>query len=324
MALYRCEGVVLRTRDLAEADRLVIMYTPDRGKHRAVARGARRPRSRLAAGIQPFTRAMYLCWKGRNLDGISQVEVVEGFAPLRTSLERLAAATYACELIDAVTQDNDPQPRLYALLVFTLRALAETTSDAVAPAGPDARPAGPGARGMGPDAAREVSDARRRGGAGLGVEGPGSPSPGIPGAEGSGGEPGYGTAALFGDLERLLLSFQWKLLALTGFRPAFDRCTTCGEPVADDAAEVAVSLAEGGVVCSRHAAGAGTVRILPAAVTGAVMGMLRAPLKAALGLRLTPGAAAALTALSRDYLAYHLERYPQSRAFLDVLREQAR
>ncbi|HEX6989777.1 MAG TPA: DNA repair protein RecO, partial [Bacillota bacterium] len=125
MALYRCEGVVLRARDLAEADRLVILYTPDRGKHRAVARGARRPRSRLASGIQPFTRALYLCWRGRSLDGISQVEVIEGFAPLRTDLERLAAATYACELIDAITQESDPQPRLFALLVFTLRALAE-------------------------------------------------------------------------------------------------------------------------------------------------------------------------------------------------------
>jgi len=265
VALYRCEGVVLRTHDLAEADRLVIMYTPDRGKHRAVAKGARRPRSRLAAGIQPFTRAVYLCWQGRNLDGISQVEVVESFAPLRAHLERLAAASYACELMDAVTQENDPQPRLYALLVFTLRALAEAEPE-------------------------------------VHAESP---------------------AALLGGLERLLLSFQWKLLALTGFRPTFDRCIACGEPVADSAGEVAVSLAEGGVVCDRHARGAGMVRVLPAEVTGAVTGLLRAPLKAALGLRLSPGAAAALSALTRDYLAYHLERYPQSRAFLDVLREQA-
>jgi len=256
VALYRCEGVVLRTRDLAEADRLVIMYTPDRGKHQTIAQNARRPRSRLAAGIQPFTRALYLCWRGRSLDGISQVEVIEGFPPLRTNLERLAAATYACELIDVVTQENDPQPRLFALLVFTLRALAEV----------DPEPPG---------------------------------------------------------LERLLLSYQWKLLALAGFRPAFDRCTLCGEPVAEHADEVVVSLAEGGVVCDRHAGGAEATRVLPAAVTGAVLGMLRSPLRSAVGLQLSPGAAAALAALSRDYLAYHLERYPQSRVFLEELRQQA-
>lgn len=264
MALYRCEGVVLRARDFGEADKLVTIYTPDRGKHRAVAKGARRVRSRLAAGIQPFTRAMFLCWRGRSLDGISQVEVIEGFSPLRTDLERLAAATYACELVDAVSQEGDAQPRVFALLVFTLRALAEARPDAA------------------------------------------------------------GAAQVLDGLERLLLSFQWKLLALVGFRPTLDRCVVCGEPVEDGGGEVAVSLEAGGVVCRRHGQEAGSVRAVPGTVTGAVTGLLRAPLRAALGLRLSAGEAAALAALTRDFLAYQLERYPQSRAFLDVLREQAR
>lgn len=124
MSLYRIEGIVLRSSDLGEADRLVGIYTPDRGKLRLVAKGSRRHRSRLSAGIQPFTRSMFLCWHGRNLDGISQLQVLESFRMLREDLEAMAAAVYACELVDALAAEGDANPRLYKLLLETLRVLS--------------------------------------------------------------------------------------------------------------------------------------------------------------------------------------------------------
>lgn len=124
MPLYRVEGIVLRSRPFGEADRLVTLLTRERGKHRAVARGARRPRSTLAAGVQPFVHASFLLWRGRTLDGVSQCQVIEGFRPLREELERMARAACACELAEGLLREDDPQPEAFALLREVLRLLA--------------------------------------------------------------------------------------------------------------------------------------------------------------------------------------------------------
>lgn len=133
MALYRVEGIVLGSRAFGEADRLVTLLTRERGRLRAVAKGARRPRSTLAAGVQPFTRGSYLLWQGRNLDGISQCEVIEGFRPLREDLDRMAHAACACELVEALTREADPVPALYDLLAAALRLLAGAEAAHLAP-----------------------------------------------------------------------------------------------------------------------------------------------------------------------------------------------
>lgn len=131
MPLYRVEAIVLHSRPFGEADRLVTLLTRERGKHRAVARGARRPRSTLAAGVQPFVRASYLLWRGRSLDGISQCQVLEGFRPLREELERMARAACACELADGLLREDDPQPEVFALLLEGLRLLAGARPEAL-------------------------------------------------------------------------------------------------------------------------------------------------------------------------------------------------
>lgn len=98
MALYKTEAVVLRAEEFGEAHRLVTLLTPERGLVRAVAKGARRPTSRLGGVLQPFTHVRLLLWRGRSLDGVSQAEVRRAFRPLREDLQRMAAAIYACEL----------------------------------------------------------------------------------------------------------------------------------------------------------------------------------------------------------------------------------
>lgn len=70
--LYKAEGLVLRTRDLGEADKILVIYTREEGKVSAVARGARRARSRLLAISQPFTHGAYQFYRGRGLDTLSQ------------------------------------------------------------------------------------------------------------------------------------------------------------------------------------------------------------------------------------------------------------
>ncbi len=117
--LYRTEAVVLRRLDLGEADRLLTVFTPDHGKLRLVAKGVRRPSSRKAGHLEPFTRADLLLARGRELDIITQAQALDQFPQLRDDLLRLGMASYVAELLDrfAVQEENR---QLYDLLVETL------------------------------------------------------------------------------------------------------------------------------------------------------------------------------------------------------------
>lgn len=124
MGLYKAEGVVLRTRNLGEADKIVTVFTESRGKVEAVARGVRRPRSRLLGPTQLFTYGRFLFFEGKNLDTLSQGEIVDSFRPLREDLDRMAHASYAAELVDRSTEAADRHEGLFSLLVAVLRLLA--------------------------------------------------------------------------------------------------------------------------------------------------------------------------------------------------------
>lgn len=124
MPAYNAEAIVVRVRDLGEADKVVHLLTRDRGKVAAVARGARRPRSRLAAATQLFTYCHVQCWTGRNLDTLSQAEIRDSFPAVREDLVRTAWAAYACELVDEMAQERQPVPEAFALLLAALRLLA--------------------------------------------------------------------------------------------------------------------------------------------------------------------------------------------------------
>ncbi|HHY95422.1 MAG TPA: DNA repair protein RecO [Firmicutes bacterium] len=125
MALYRVEGIVVRNRDNGEADRLITVFTREEGKLAAIAKGCRRPGSRLAAAVQPFACSRLQLWRGKHLDVVTQGQLRESFPHLRANLPALASASLAAELVDAFTQERDPAPALYALLRGTLATLDE-------------------------------------------------------------------------------------------------------------------------------------------------------------------------------------------------------
>jgi DNA repair protein RecO len=123
MALYKTEGIVVRTRNLGEADRIITLYTRDRGKVEGVARGSRRARSRLMGATQLFTYGNYLMYSGRSLDTISQAEIQESFAGLRDDLIKMAHASYIAELLDLSVEPEEPSEDLFALLYESFTAL---------------------------------------------------------------------------------------------------------------------------------------------------------------------------------------------------------
>lgn len=122
--VMKTEALVLRHRRLGEADRIVTLLTPGRGKLDAVAKGALRPRSKLAGHLEPAVHVEVVLAYGRNLDIITQAQTIEGFAPLRDDLDRLSSAMYLCELADRFTVEHAEARSVYELLHASLVRLA--------------------------------------------------------------------------------------------------------------------------------------------------------------------------------------------------------
>jgi DNA repair protein RecO (recombination protein O) len=115
---------VLRQRELAEADRILQLLSRERGKISALAKGVKRPRSKLAGGLQLFSHVRLLLAAGRQLDLITQCEPIESFLPLREDLDRFALASHLVELTDSFMEEGAPLPGLFDLLLNSLRGLA--------------------------------------------------------------------------------------------------------------------------------------------------------------------------------------------------------
>ena len=121
--LDRVSAVVIRQRQLGEADRILVLYSRERGKLSCVAKGVRRPRSKLAGSLQLFSQAEAQLAAGRSLDVVTQARATEAFYHLRLDMSRYAHASYAAELLDALTEEGLADVSLYDLLVGTLSAL---------------------------------------------------------------------------------------------------------------------------------------------------------------------------------------------------------
>lgn len=121
--LHRTECIVLRRRDLGEADRILTIFSRERGKLRVVAKGVRKTHSRLAGHLEPFARTNVLLAEGRNLDIVSQAQIVDPFRTLRASESSIACAGYIADLLDQLTVEEQPNVVLYEIVVQALDRL---------------------------------------------------------------------------------------------------------------------------------------------------------------------------------------------------------
>src|SRR6266850_2575912 len=132
--LYRDEGVVLRTIKLGEADRIVTIFTQGHGKIRAVAKGVRKTTSRFGARLEPASHVALQCYKGRDLDIVTQAESLDSNRVLREEYSLLTRSVPMLEAVDQVAQDREPNPAMYRMLTGALHALASTRNPLVTPA----------------------------------------------------------------------------------------------------------------------------------------------------------------------------------------------
>src|SRR5437764_4878771 len=120
---YPIEAIVLKRTDIGEADRILTLFTPARGKMHAIAKGTRRPVSKKAGHLELLNRSQLQMALGRNLDIVTQAEGRENFLHLRSELWHMTCGFYLAELVDRFVEDSTPHLDIYALLLETLRYL---------------------------------------------------------------------------------------------------------------------------------------------------------------------------------------------------------
>lgn len=120
---YQSEAIIIRKIKLGEADRIITLFTPHLGKIRAVAKGVRRPKSRMSGHLELLTYSRVDLVHGRNLDTVIGSETINGFLPLKTDLDLSAQALYITELVEQFTVENSENYPLFELLLDTLDKL---------------------------------------------------------------------------------------------------------------------------------------------------------------------------------------------------------
>jgi DNA repair protein RecO (recombination protein O) len=132
MATYSVHAVNLNTYSLGETDKIVTMFSAERGLIRAVAKGARRPGAKIGGRSEPLNINRYLLAKGRNLDIITQAESIGSFPRLRHDLTRLSFALYFAELTQSFGQGlSEESAAFFEYLGLSLSRIADSDEDPV-------------------------------------------------------------------------------------------------------------------------------------------------------------------------------------------------
>ncbi len=121
--MFPATGISLIVHKYRGTGRVVAFFTRERGKVEAVARGVGKPGSRLASLVEPLTLSRLFLAKGRELDYLTEGEVLNPFYGLRSNLRRFGYASYIAELTARATEPDLPMPQLFQTLCASLEAL---------------------------------------------------------------------------------------------------------------------------------------------------------------------------------------------------------
>ena len=125
--IFRDQAIVIRRSDWSETSQIVTLFTRGKGKVRAVAKGAHRPKSAFGGGIDMLTagQGRFSQRPSADLAILTGWEVEQSFPGLRRSLPALNAGLYAAETVALTSADHDPAPEVFDLLIDHLTGLAD-------------------------------------------------------------------------------------------------------------------------------------------------------------------------------------------------------
>jgi len=126
---YQTEAIIIKKTKLGEADRILTLYTPHLGKIQAVAKGVRRPKSKMSGHLELLTHSLISLARGRNLDTVTGCQTINSFLPLKSDLWLTSCALYVAELVHQFTADEMENYPLFQLLLETMKRLCQTSDN---------------------------------------------------------------------------------------------------------------------------------------------------------------------------------------------------
>src|SRR2546423_5537387 len=139
---YKTDAVVLRSIRFSEADRILHLYTLERGRVNAIAKGVRKTGSRFGARLEPLTRSALILHEGRGeLHTVSGADIISSHAPARANGYALSVGQIGAEAVLKLHAEPEPQPRAYEGLCRFLDLLDEPLRQAGNPPHDGLRPA---------------------------------------------------------------------------------------------------------------------------------------------------------------------------------------
>ena len=124
--LYKTEGIVLKSTEFEEADKIVTIYTKNYGKITAIAKGVRKIKSKFGSSLEILTHSVFLLYKGRNIDIVSQTEILESFFSTSKNVIKFAFAANCVEMVNKLTEEREINIGLFNLLKEVLHYLRKT------------------------------------------------------------------------------------------------------------------------------------------------------------------------------------------------------
>jgi DNA repair protein RecO (recombination protein O) len=134
MANYKTQAINLKSYNLGEADKIVVMYSRDLGIIRCVAKGIKKPTSKLGGRMELLASNKLLVAKGKKLDIVCQAELIDSFKGVRRNITNLTYAMYCGELVSTFGLEHDTNSnKIYDILFESLKniALSTTTDEAL-------------------------------------------------------------------------------------------------------------------------------------------------------------------------------------------------
>lgn len=123
--LEKINGVIIKTQDYSETHKIITIFSNKIGKFTAIARGAKKPKSRMAALTQPFIYGEFLVYISKGLSTLQQGDSLNSFRSIREDIFKTAYAAYIAELTDKLMDSHSPDYYLYEQFYKTLQWISE-------------------------------------------------------------------------------------------------------------------------------------------------------------------------------------------------------
>lgn len=122
MKTYKVEAIILKRQNYSEADKILTIFSKEKGKFKVIAKGVRKITSRRAGSLELFNHLSLVVCEGNGIDSVIEVNVLNSFQSWRGNLRSIGVAYYLCELVDRLTVEEQEHRVVFLTLLESLKA----------------------------------------------------------------------------------------------------------------------------------------------------------------------------------------------------------